>query len=446
MADPTAGNWRLRRLRLDLNRTQEEMVKDLNACAARLHAAGRISARITLTVRQYGKYERLAPPWPRSDTRIVFETFFRRPMSELGFTSPHGEDLASAGPPAVSTPQGPGPQGAASLPGIPSSRPVRGEAPPWLTPPASASGSSADFRIGEVEVELLRSSAEDMDALDQQFGANRLWRPTRAQLHWVHHMIDRGSYDDELGRQLHGVAGQMTASLAWFYYDAGLQTEARQYFSEAWNTANWTGDDRLASRTLSNMARQAVDLNKGREALRFARVAQTHAQEWAAPPRVMALLSIREAQAHACLSDTFNCEESIKRSWRQWERGLDDRDPDWTRFLNQAEMVCLEGMCRLDLGESARAQKLLARSEALQDVAHARNRGMCLGRLSVAALKNGDLHHSVAAATQSLRLIEGGMSSARAMQQLRVVHDGLAPHHRSREVGDLMERIHARVA
>lgn len=324
--------------------------------------------------------------------------------------------------------------------------PAASQSLPWLMSPGTGSASASEWRIGEAEVELLRTAADDMDAIDQQFGGNRLWRPTRAHLMWVHQMIDRGIYDDKLGRQLHTVAGKFTTSLGWFCYDAGLQAEARAYFSEALNTANFTGDDALASRTLSNMARQAVDLSKGREAVRFARLARAHAQEWSAPPRVAALLAIREAQGHATVGDDISCEASIRRAWKEWERGLDDRDPDWTTFLNEAELVCLEGMCRLDLGQNLRAQKLLARSEALQDIAHSRNRGMCLGRLSAAALSTGDLNHSVDAAAESLRLIQGGMRSARTVQQLTIVRDGLAPHHRSSEVRDPLEQIRECVA
>jgi hypothetical protein len=195
------------------------------------------------------------------------------------------------------------------------------------------------------------------------------------------------------------------------------------------------------------MARQAVDLKgKGREAVRYARLAQAHAKEWQAPTRVMALLAIREAQGYARVGDRFNCEAAIKRAWQDWERGPDERDPDWSTFLNLAELTCLEGMCRLDLGQGPRAQQLLAESEALQDVAHSRNRGMCLGRLSVAALSIGDVDHSVAATTEALRLVEGGMSSTRAIGQLKIAHDGLALHSKSPGVGDLLEQIRAYVA
>ncbi|WP_326813325.1 hypothetical protein OIE62_06725 [Streptomyces scopuliridis] len=189
-----------------------------------------------------------------------------------------------------------------------------------------------------------------------------------------------------------------------------------------------------------------MDLNKGREAVRFARLTQTRSDMWSASTRVTALLAIREAQGHARVGDVFNCEASIKRAWKEWERGADGRDPDWTTFLNLAELTCLEGMCRLDLGQTKRAQRLLAESEKLQDVAHSRNRGMCLGRLSVAAISTGDIGHSIDATTKAIELTKTGMSSARAIEQLKIVHDGLAPHHRARGVGDLLEEIRALVA
>ncbi|GAA1004158.1 hypothetical protein [Streptomyces thermogriseus] len=433
----------LKRLRTRANRTQQKVVQDLTDLAARLHAEGRIAKPPTFSIRQLSKWEGPSPPWPHPEAREVLAAYWGRPVEELGFRPPRAREPDS---PPVLTPvplTSRTPVRSPALAGAGSSPLTDQAPPPWL---AETVAGSDDWRIGTDEAALLREAADDMDAIDQQFGGNRLWRPTRAHLYWVHHMIDHGIYDDALGKQLHAVAGKFTTSLGWFCYDAGLQAQARQYFAEALNAAHFTGDDELASRTLSNMARQAVDLNKGREAVRFARLAQTHAELWQAPRRVTALLAIREAQGHARVGDAFTCEAAIKRAWREWERGDDERDPDWTTFLNLAELTCLEGMCRLDLGQTARAQKLLAASEALQDVAHSRNRGMCLGRLSIAALQNGDIDHSVAATKEALRLIQGGMSSTRAAQQLKIVHDGLIPHQRASGVRDLLEQIRAHVA
>ncbi|MDJ0466044.1 hypothetical protein [Streptomyces sp. H27-C3] len=436
----------MRALRESRNRTQAKAVDELNSLAGRLAAEKRVSKCPTFTVRQMSKWESETKrrPYPHPDTRVVLELYFRRPVEELGLRPGAEDEPPDTSAVPVVTPVPFIGQSAAAIPLFAGGDQ---EPPPWLAQTTTDVASSADWKIAEDEVDLLRDAADDMDAQDQQFGGNRLWRPTRAHLLWVHHMIDRGIYDEQLGQQLHALAGKFTTSLGWFSYDAGLHAQARQYFSEALNAAMLTGDDVLSSRTLSNMARQAVDLNKGREAIRFARLAQTHAGMWLAPTRVTALLAIREAQGHARVGDAFNCESAIKRAWREWERGADDRDPDWTTFLNQAELVCLEGMCRLDLGQTARAQQLLAHSEKLQDVAHTRNRGMCLGRLATAAIGAGDIDHSIDAASKAMGLIRtAGMSSARAVQQLKIVHDGLAPHHRARGVGDLLEEIRAVVA
>ncbi|MGW3009684.1 hypothetical protein ACWC9R_12710 [Streptomyces sp. NPDC001219] len=439
----------MKEIRQARNRTQAKAVDELNDLAGRFAAEGRVSKRPTFTVRQLSKWESETQerPYPHPDARLVLEAYYQKSMVELGLF-PRGGMNTFAVPVVAPVPVFE--QTESAVPFLVGGRAITSgdhDPPPWLAETTTGAASSEDWKVAENEVDLLYKAADDMDAQDQQFGGNRLWRPTRAHLLWVHHMIDRGIYDEGLGRQLHALAGKFTTSLGWFCYDAGLHTEARQHFSEALNAAMLTGDDVLASRTLSNMARQAVDLNKGREAVRFSRLAQTHANLWGAPTRVTALLAIREAQGHARVGDTVNCEGAIKRAWKSWECGKDDRDPDWTTFLNMAELTCLEGMCRLDLGQMARAQRLLAKSEQLQVVAHSRNRGMCLGRLSVAAIKAGDVDHSVEATTKAIELIRTScMSSARAVEQLKIVHDGLAPHHRARGVGDLLEEIRAVVA
>ncbi|GHH22196.1 hypothetical protein [Streptomyces lanatus] len=435
----------LKRLRISANLTQEAMADVLTALARRLRDEGRIRALPTFSVRQLRKWEvEEPPPWPHPDARAVLAAYWKRPVEELGLRPPQPDDL-----PVVLTPVPLASQASSAGPLLvtSASSPLTDEAPPpWLAETTTGTNRSGEWRIAPEEVELLSAAADDNYAIDQQFGANRLWRPTRAHLLWTHHMIDRGIYDEPLGQQLHALAGKLTTSLGWFCYDAGLQAQARQYFSEALNSANFSGDDVLASRTLSNMARQAVDLNKGREAVRFAKLGQRHAELWGAPSRVAALLAIREAQGHARLGDAFNCEVAIKRAWKEWESGDNEQDPDWALFLNLAELTCLEGMCRLDLGQTARAQKLLARSEALQDVTHSRNRGMCLGRLSVAAVANGDVDHGMSAASDTLRLVESGMSSARTAGQLKIIHDGMLLHRSARGVGDLLEQIRAHVA
>jgi tetratricopeptide (TPR) repeat protein len=95
MTESKPGNKRLRCLRIELKRTQEEIVGDLNACADRMRASGKLSKRVDFSVRQYSKWEGLRSPWPHPETRMVLEEFFQRSIADLGFTSPYDEKSTS---------------------------------------------------------------------------------------------------------------------------------------------------------------------------------------------------------------------------------------------------------------------------------------------------------------------------------------------------------------
>ncbi|MFE0777593.1 hypothetical protein [Streptomyces sp. NPDC058861] len=385
-----------------------------------------------VSVRTYRRWESANPGWPRPDQATAIRAAFGRGPEQLGFHTAGGGPVDIPAEPAV------------IIPPVKRRTALAGAAViglPWLNSSALSRTGFSDLRIGEEEIAVLQATAADLDAIDQRFGGDRLWRSAKMHLGYIHYVIDHGIYAEETGQKLHTVAGQLTTSLGWFCYDADQQADARMYFSEALNAAVLTGDDPLATRTLSNMSRQCIDLGKPREAVRFARTAEQYATKWGAPPRVSALLAIRAAQGYARAGDEVNAGLSIKRAWRAYDHGTTGRDPEWTGFLNEAELVCLEGMARADLGQHRRAVRLLDRSAALQDIEHSRNRGMCLARLARAALSDRDYDRTADAALESLRLIEGGQSSTRTRRQLAVVRDTLAGHKTStplRETFDLL--------
>ncbi|MFI6112735.1 hypothetical protein [Kitasatospora sp. NPDC051164] len=391
-------------------------------------------------VRTYRRWEAANPAWPRPDRATALRAAFGRGPEHLGFQPPVDlqVDETAAGLEIIDpVNRRQALSAAAAVIGL-----------PWLAPTPSAAAATGvpGTRIGRDEIDELHATAADLDAIDQQFGGDRLWRVAHSHLQRVHQLIDHATYSEDIGQELHGIAGQLTTSLGWFCYDADRQPAARMYFSEALNTAMLAGDEALATRTLSNMARQAVDLGKPREAVRFARIAQSHANDWDATPRVSALLAIRQAQGYAAMGDEMNCTAAIRRAWKYFDRGTDDRDPEWTGFLNEAELVCLEGMCRLDLGQHKRAVRNLERSAALQDVEHSRNRGMCLAKLSIAAVQDRDLDRTVAAATESVRLISSGMTSARNRRQLTLVRDSLHHHRDHPQARDTIELLDHHIA
>lgn len=408
-----------------------------------ISAAGKAALRnstFAISVRTYRRWESATPGWPTADCATALRAAFGRGPECLGFTAPTALPVDAPTAPREIIRDVNRRTFTAGIAGMTAGL-------PWLTPSSASAAAPSDVRVGSAEITQLKDAAKDLDDIDQQFGGDRLWRSAQLQLWWLHHLLDTGQYSEEIGQELQQIVGQLTTSLGWFCYDAGRQAEARMYFSEALNTAMLSEDEPLATRTLSNMSRQSVDLAKSRESVRFAKLAEQHAGAWDAPPRVTALLAIRVAQGYARMPDEMNASAAIKRAWRAFDQGTSDRDPDWVGFLNEAEMTCLEGMARSDLGQHKRAVRLLERSSALQDIEHNRNRGMCLARLAGAAVQDRDLDRTVTATTESLGLIKGGMTSTRNRRQLALVRDGLEPFGKSNvQARDTIELLSLHIA
>ena len=98
------------------------------------------------------------------------------------------------------------------------------------------------------------------------------------------------------------------------------------------------------------------------------------------------------------------------------------------------------------LFDSGTAQLVLDRSASSQDVAHSRNRGMCLVRLARAAVHDRDLDRTVCATQESLRMIDSGMTSTRNMRQLVLVRDGLGQYQDTACARDTIELLNLRIA
>ncbi|WP_406112975.1 hypothetical protein [Kitasatospora purpeofusca] len=388
-----------------------------------------------ITPRSWRRWESPNPGLPRADVLEVLCEAFETTYDRLGFTTPY--DLS---------PGGAEPHSGVIIPPV-NRRDILTAGTvsaigglPWLSSATGTQPASIFTRVGVQEVEELRATLNDLDALDQRFGGALLWRSAQHTLQWIHALLDRAQFTDDIEAELHSIAGSLTTSLGWYCYDAEQQERANVFFAQALNTALLSNDAPLAVRTLSNMARQAVDLDKPRDAIRYAQLAANHAGTWA-PPRVHSLIAVREAQGFARLGDTDNADHAILRAWQAFEQDTSDRDPEWAAFLNEAELTCLEGMCQSDLGQHRRAIALLERSSDMQESARDRNRGMCLVRLSGAALSAGDLDRSIAAAEMSIHMISGGMNSRRNKKVLRTVAINLRPYATDPRARDMAEQI-----
>ncbi|MFD5317541.1 transcriptional regulator [Streptomyces sp. NPDC127098] len=255
-------NESLRKARELLNRTQEEMASDLTAFAEHLHAQGVLGERISVSPRQYRKWEGPLPAFPRPTTRTVLEKFFGVPIGKLGFVrgastgDRRGRDLDEiAGgaadrvrldrkegsqdePPAttaaVAPPEAGDPTNRRSLVAL-----LGGTALSALASTDSVEGIRAYTRRAAA-TDVSNRCIEELELAVHQLGAtypahypSELWsitgrhRERAAQLLESRHTLSQG-------RQLAHQAGMLSVVLAWLAHDLGRRDLVGPLCDDAW--------------------------------------------------------------------------------------------------------------------------------------------------------------------------------------------------------------------
>ncbi|WP_059013527.1 hypothetical protein [Streptomyces specialis] len=255
MAGAGQGNAALRRARRALRRTQEEIVGDLRECAARLHAAGALRARVEISLRQYQKWESAQPPWPHPASRRVLEAFFRRTVEELGFTSPYGAEPAHGSPTSRPAP----PRAAPSETGDPTNRRsalalLGGTA---LTPLVVVESARAeDVRAYTRRAELTDLVPDDIESLERAVhhfdvaysaltraphSPRDLWPVVAAHRHRASTLLDARRHTLREGRELAHHAGMLSVVLAWLAHDMGRRDLVPALCADAWHHGRQAG-------------------------------------------------------------------------------------------------------------------------------------------------------------------------------------------------------------
>jgi tetratricopeptide (TPR) repeat protein len=123
-------------------------------------------------------------------------------------------------------------------------------------------------------------------------------------------------------------------------------------------------------------------------------------------PRAIAMLSLREARAHAALNDVKSCERLIKEA----EKALDsprprDDDPTWLAYFDQSEYYAQVGTCYLDLGNAKRADAYLKQSLALAPNTKVRDQATYVIRRAAAQAADGEMDNAAHLIKEAVPLI-----------------------------------------
>lgn len=293
-------------------------------------------------------------------------------------------------------------------------------------------------RVGEAEVGAVEEAVRRIRLLDDRHGANGLYLRAAQPLRTAYALLDAGTARRSTADRLHAGAGELAISVGWLAHDSGHYEEARSHYAEALATARLAGDPALEAHVFCNMSFLARDAGRPREALRAAQAGGRAARRLGSP-RLLALLTLREAGGWAGLGDRGACEQSLARAHALFGRGPSERDPEWMTFFVEAELEMLEAQCWSALGDWARAARHARRAARLQDPHFARNLALYRAELADDLARAGAPTESAAAGHQVLDLLPE-VQSTRIQAMLADTARILAPHSGCPEVATFLDR------
>jgi len=284
---------------------------------------------------------------------------------------------------------------------------------------------SAPRQVTSSHIRYWQACAGTLYARDRSVGGTALlplaiqqWRRAR--------LAARDPGGGEAAGQLLAAAGELALCTGWIALDSGQLPLARPLYEEARELAVGSGDTMLGVHALTNqsmlyaeMARTGPSREPARQALRLAFQAQDEGR-YLPMPRLHALIALRHASAASLLGDKAAFHAGITQARRELDRGpRDGNPPEWLRFVDHAEMTGVEARGWLNLGDPSRSALLYR--QVLGSELSPRNRTSYGAGLADALLKQGARQDAVTAAMDVLPALEGGVTSMRCLNRLRLV-------------------------
>ncbi|WP_328772502.1 helix-turn-helix domain-containing protein [Streptomyces sp. NBC_00286] len=278
-------------------------------------------------------------------------------------------------------------------------------------------------------LQALRASIEDYWRRDDQHGGEALRPAVVGQLRYVVGLLKKGR-PEPIQQQLYGVAAELARLTGWTHFDARQYSQARTYFSEALQLAKEIDDRQFMANVLACMSLQATYQDKPGDALAYVNAAQDEAHSAAGTtPRVLSMLAMREAFAHATLGNQTATHTAISEAHRQFEQSTpNDPDPAWVTYFDEPKLIVDTGIAHGRLGEAATAELLI--TDALRrenNSTNQRGRAFHAFWLARTQLQQGKLDHACHTATEALERA-AAVASPRVTGHLREFYDQLGPY------------------
>ncbi|MFD4904126.1 hypothetical protein [Kitasatospora purpeofusca] len=299
---------------------------------------------------------------------------------------------------------------------------------------------AANTKVTPSTLRSLQTSIEDYWRRDDEHGGEALRPAVIGQLRYVTGIL-ADTADPSHRQALHGIAAELARLTGWTYFDARQYSTARTYFTESLRLARAMGDHTFVANVLACLSLQATYQDRAGEAITLVRAAQDAARHDGGTPRLMAMLSIREAFGHASAHDQQATHLAINEAQHHFERiNPSDDDPPWVHYFDRTKLTVDTGIALGQLGDADAAEPLITEALRNEPAANLRGRAFHSFWLARTQLTRRQVEAACRTAGEALDLA-ATVDSPRVTAHLQEFRHLLAPFRTFRTVVELEARM-----
>ncbi|MFF8500226.1 sporulation protein [Streptomyces anulatus] len=312
----------------------------------------------------------------------------------------------------------------------------------WLVTPADEDSDHAGGKqVGRADLEELRDAAEEARRWDSKYGGGN-WKANSVGVCLQERAAPllRGSFTDEVGRDLFSVTSELSRLAGWTAFDVGQHDVAQRHFVQALRLARAGKDVQLGCYVLTTMAMQSLLRGFASEAVDMAQGAYERAKGQAAP-RVLAFTKLIEARAHARENNPRAASRTLAASEdliSQADQSAGD-EPAWIDFYHHARLSADAAEVFRDLKNPKAALAWNQRAAAMPSGVFTRSVGMRLAIVGTAHLQARQLDQGLELGHRSVDIL-ARVQSSRAKDYVREFNTALAPWRREPAVREFIHR------
>ena len=310
----------------------------------------------------------------------------------------------------------------------------------WADSPGAFAAASTGDRVTATMVDNLEKRVQALRELDSEMGGGTLLADARQDFTTISSIIANGQYTEEIGTRLHQLAAQVSYMVGWMSYDTGLLSVGQSYYKGALYSAKAAGDDQFGAFVLAEMGVVAGDAGHWHDRLHMTTTALNGAPRRMAP-QVESYLMLGHAGALRGIGDHESAAKAFGKAETLLDRAVNDDDlPDYLGWFGQAQLESSRGKHLIAVGRHDEATVALEKSvnEAVPRDAAVRS-----ARLAEARLMGRNLDGALEAANKGLTLLEGAVSSGRAVNRLQEFSSQLGCYAAEPAVAEFRERLAA---